>query len=78
MRYAFRNGIALERQSSGILKEIGVTASQQAVPMYAALDNLTALNNLTNSLQQWVDFEGNDFSMFPEVHQHFEKAYIVM
>jgi hypothetical protein len=78
MRYAFRNGIALERQSSGILKEIGVTASQQAVHMYAALDNLTALNNLTNSLQQWVDFEGNDFSMFPEVHQHFEKAYIVM
>jgi hypothetical protein len=37
---------------------------------YAALDNLTALTGLTIALQQWVDFDGNDFSMFhPEVKQ---------
>jgi hypothetical protein len=79
MRYAYRNGVAMERQSSAILKEIGVTASQKVTHLYAALDNLTFLNSLTIALQQWVDFDGNDFSMFHgDVRQDLQKAYIAM
>jgi hypothetical protein len=79
MRYAYRKGVAMERQSSAILKDIGVTASQQLMHAYAALDNLTFLNELTIALQQWVDFEGNDFDMFhPDVKQKLQQAYIAM
>ncbi len=79
MRYAYRNGVAMERQSSAILKEIGVTASQQLMHAYAGLDNLTFLNGLTIALQQWVDFDGNDFNMFhPDVRDELRKAYIAM
>jgi hypothetical protein len=79
MRYAYQNGVAMERQSSAILKEIGVTASQQFMHACAALDNLTFLNGLTIALQQWVDFDGNDFNMFhTEVKQKLQVAYIAM
>jgi hypothetical protein len=79
MRYAYRNGVAMERQSSAVLKEIGVTASQDLMHAYAALDNLTFLNGLTIALQQWVDFDGKDFSMFhPDIKQDLQRAYIAM
>ncbi len=79
LRYAYRNGVAMERQSSAILKEIGVTASQQLMHAYAALDNLTFLDGLTIALQQWVDFDGNDFNMFhPDVKQELRRAYGAM
>ena len=79
MRYAYRNGIAMERQSSAIVKEIGVTAPQKLTHLYAALDNLTFLEGLTIALQQWVDFDGNDFSMFHEdVREDLQRAYTAM
>jgi hypothetical protein len=79
MRYAYQNGLAVERQSCAILKEIGVEASQEATHAYAALDNLTALDALATALQTWVDFDGSKFNMFhPDVKDHLQRAYKAM
>jgi len=79
LRYAFHNGIAINREIYAIVSQIGVTASGLLNHAYASLDNLTALNNLTIALQQWVDFEGKRFDMFhPVVRDHLDRAYNVM
>jgi hypothetical protein len=75
LRYAFRNGIAMNRESYAVVSEIGVTASRLLNHAYASLDNLTFLDNLTIDLQQWVDFEGQRFDMFRlHVREYLEKA----
>ena len=62
-----------------MLSTIGVNASRQFNHLYASLDNLTFLNNLTIGLQQWVDFEGTKFDMFePYTGEPLERAYKVM
>lgn len=79
LRYAYRNGIAMNRESYAVVSEIGVTASGHLNHAYASLDNLTFLDNLTIALQQWVDFEGQRFDMFhSHVREYFEKAYKIM
>jgi hypothetical protein len=79
LRYAFRNGMAMHRESYAVVSEIGVTASRHLTHAYASLDNLTFLDNLTIALQQWVDFEGQRFDMFHlHVRESLEKAYKIM
>lgn len=68
LRYAYRNGVAINRQCYSILKpEIGITTSYQVNEAMAGLENLRFMDNLTSSLQKWVDSEGKTFDMF-DVH----------
>jgi len=79
LRYAYKDGVAMNRECYAVVSEIGVTASRQLNHAYASLDNLTALNNLTIALQQWVDFDGKKFDMFNlQVRDPLKKAYEVM
>ena len=79
LRYAYQNGVTMNRESYLIVSDIGVTATKQLNHLYASLDNLTALSNLTIALQQWVDFDGKRFDMFhPHVRDHLEAAYKTM
>ena len=79
LRYAFHDGIAINRECYAVVSPIGVTATGSLNHAYASLENLTALNNITIALQQWVDFEGKKFDMFhPIVRDHLKRAYSVM
>ena len=79
LRYAYREGVALSRESYCVVSETGVTASSVLNHMHASLDNLVALSKLTIALQRWIDGQGNDFSMFPEkVQSALQTAYSTM
>lgn len=79
LRYAFRNGVAINREVHSILTEAGVSASKKMNHAYASMDNLNFLKNLSITLQQWLDFEATNFDMFhPEVSRYLENAYGVM
>jgi hypothetical protein len=79
LRYAYKDGVAMNRECYAVVSQIGVTASRQLNHAYASLDNLTVLNNLTIALQQWVDFEGKKFDMFhSQVRDYLKRAYEIM
>jgi hypothetical protein len=79
LRYAYKDGVAMNRECYAVVSQIGVTASRQLNHVYASLDNLTALNNLTIALQQWVDFEGKKFDMFHlQVRDYLKRSYDIM
>jgi hypothetical protein len=80
LRYAFRNGVAINREVHSILtREMGISASKKLNHAYASMSNLNFLKNLSISLQQWLDFEATNFDMFhPDVAGYLEKAYGVM
>ena len=79
LRYAYCNGVAMNREVYLVLSTIGVDASRQLNHLYASLDNLTFLKNMTIGLQQWVDFEGASFDMFDShTKESLERAYSVM
>lgn len=80
LRYAFRDGVAINRESHSILSEaMGVNTTSNENNAYAGITNLRFLDNLAASLQRWVDVEGTSFDMFePGVANHFEKSYNTM
>jgi len=80
LRYAYRNGVAIARESYAVLEpKIGIASSSQLNQALICLDNLRFLDNLAVCLQQWVDFEGENFSMFdPMIAEHLKNAYAVM
>jgi hypothetical protein len=79
LRYAYRDGIAINREVYAIISDLGVTSSKQFNHAYVSFTNLAFLNNLTISLQQWVDFEGENFDMFnPRLMKYFKLAYTTM
>lgn len=80
LRYAYRNGMAINRGCYAILKpEIGITTSYQLNEAMAGFENLRFLDNLTSSLQQWVDFEGKNFDMFDiHVKDCLRNAFVTM
>ena len=79
LRYAYKDGVAMNRECYAVVSQIGVTASQQLNHAYASLDNLTALDNLAIALQQWVDFDGKKFDMFHlQVRDYLRRAYEIM
>ena len=80
LRYAFRDGIAINRESHSILSEVmGINAKSNENHAYAGITNLRFLDNLAASLQRWVDLEGTSFEMFePGVAKHLERAYKLM
>ncbi len=80
LRYAYRNGLAIERDSFCVVSDIlGVAAKSQLNHAYASLNNLSWLDKTAVALQQWVDLEGRDFSMFPnDVRTPLADAFKVM
>lgn len=80
LRYAFKDGVAINRESHSILSEVmGVNASSNDNHAYAGITNLRFLDNLAASLQRWVDLEGKAFDMFePAIAKHLERAYKIM
>jgi hypothetical protein len=79
LRYAYRNGLAIVRDTYCIVSNIGIAAPNQMNHLYASLNNLVTLENMTVALQQWVDLDGKDFSMFPtDVRRPLAEAYQVM
>ncbi len=80
LRYAYKNGVAINKECYAILKpELGITTSHQLNKAMVGFENLRFLDNLTISLQQWVDFEGKSFDMFDgHIKDHLQKAYVTM
>src|SRR5215212_2580372 len=80
LRYAFRDGIAINRESHSILNDtMGINTKSDENNAFAGLTNLHFLDNLAASLQRWVDLEATSFDMFePGVAHYLEKAYKVM
>ncbi len=80
LRYAYRDGVAINRESHSILDQrMGVNTSSNDNNALTGLYNVQFLDNLSVSLQEWVDEKGAKFTMFePGVREHFEKAYNVM
>jgi hypothetical protein len=79
LRYAYRNGLAIVRDTYCVVSDLGVGSSSQMNHAYVSLNNLQALENMQGTLQQWVDLEGRDFSMFPaDVAKPLADAYKVM
>jgi hypothetical protein len=79
LRYAYHEGMAVNRETYSVISDIGVTASRQFNHTYVSFRNLAFLNNLTNSLQQWVDFDGKKFDMFdPHIMDCLKLAYRTM
>lgn len=80
LRYAFKNGVAVNRECHSILNEdMGVTASRTLNYADASVKNRRFLDNLSISLQQWVDYDGTKFDMFhSNVREDLERAYEIM
>ena len=78
LRYAYKNGMAINKQCYSILKpEFGISTSHQLNEALAGLENLKFLDNLTISLQQWVDFEAKNFDMFDaHIKESLQDAYL--
>ena len=72
--------MAINKECYAILKpEIGITTSYQLNEAMAGFENLRFLDNLTCSLQQWVDFEGKNFDMFDiHVKDCLRNAFVTM
>lgn len=80
LRYAYNAGVAVNRESYAVLEsKIGINSPGNFPKIMVCFDNLAFLDNLTVSLQQWVDFGGGNFSMFDKhVRDHLQRAYETM
>jgi hypothetical protein len=79
LRYAYRNGLAIVRDTYCVVSDIGIASPNPMNQAYVSLNNLAVLESLTIALQQWVDLEGKDFSMFSaDVRKPLADAYQVM
>jgi hypothetical protein len=80
LRYAYRDGVAINRESHSILNErMGVNTSSNENNALTGLMNVRFLDNLSASLQEWFDKKATSFDMFESgVRNHFEKAYDIM
>lgn len=79
LRYAFRNGVGIIRETYSVVSSLGITAPSKTNHFHASIENLVALTNLTIALEQWVELEGQDWSMFhPDIKEQLRTAYGVM
>lgn len=80
LRYAFIDGLAVNRECAATLDhELGVEARRGLSHPMISFRNRSYLERLTGCLQQWVDFEGVNFSMFPRsTREHLARAYRTM
>lgn len=80
LRYAYLDGVAVNRECAAALDEgIGIGAQRRFAYPMTAFRNRSFLDQLTGFLQQWVDFEGANFTMFPRAtRDHLARAYKIM
>lgn len=74
LRYAYYNGMAIYRDAYNIL-ELGIETSLDHARGLVLNQNVTFLQQLTTSLQQFADNEGKDFDMFNRHAEVFERTY---
>jgi len=74
LRYAYYNGMAIYRDAYNIL-ELGIETTLDHARGLVLNQNVTFLQQLTTSLQQFVDNEGKDFDMFYKHARIFERSY---
>lgn len=80
LRYAFVDGLAVNRESAAAIDpQLGVEAQRRFAYPMTSLQNRSFLDRLTGFLQQWVDYDGTNFSMFPTAtRDHLSRAYKTM
>ncbi|MCL4199327.1 MAG: hypothetical protein KJZ69_17690 [Phycisphaerales bacterium] len=80
LRYAFVDGLAVNRECAAALDEgIGIDAQKRFAHPMTAFRNRRFLEQMTGFLQQWVDFDGSNFTMFPSgTRDHLARAYKTM
>lgn len=80
LRYSYKNGIALCRESYSIIEpKISIEESLDVSRLLSWIDNIRYLDRLGILLRQWLDLGGQDFSVFDDfVKNHLERAYKIM
>lgn len=80
LRYAFIDGLAVNRECAATLdNELGVDANRGLSRAMVSVRNRSYLQRLAGCLQQWVDYDGTNFSMFPQLTRaHLARAYKTM
>ncbi len=80
LRYAFRHGVALNRECNAILDEnLRVGASAALAQRMTSILNLQVMENIESSLRAWVDLDGETFDMFDRhVKEQFRHAFADM
>jgi len=80
LRYGYVNGLAVSQHSFQILEpRLSVTHDRTRARGSMTLYNRTALERLELALQSWVDYDGQDWSMFdPAVRDALRGAYEAM
>lgn len=80
LRYAFVDGLAVNRECAPALDDsIGIDAQRRFAYPMTAFRNRRFLEQMTGFLQQWVDFDGSNFTMFPRgTRDHLARAYKTM
>ena len=77
MRYAYWDGLAVSRESYAILGK-GIETPQDHASALTLNENITVLQKLTTSFQQFVDGDGKDFDMFEPRAGVLSRAYKTM
>src|SRR5262249_35869569 len=80
LRYAFVDGVAINRECAPVLDSgIGIESRRSFAYPMTSMHNRSFLEHLGACLQQWVDFDGKEFSMFPKwTRDQLARAYGTM
>jgi len=77
LRYAYYKGIAVYRDSFGILK-LGIEIPFDEARSQAMYNNIKYLKKLTDQLREFGEKEKEDFSVFTEHKKDFKKVYDII
>jgi hypothetical protein len=80
LRYAFRHGVALNRECGAILDDgLGVSTPADVAKHLTSFHNVRVMASIESSLRAWVDLDGENFDMFDShVKIHFRDAFADM
>jgi hypothetical protein len=75
LRYAYHNGVAIYRDSYGVLSQHGIETPLAHVRGLVLSNNITFIQRLTTMLKEFVDAGSKDFGMFDNNAECFRLAY---
>lgn len=78
LRYAYNDGIAVNRQCYGVLSPHGLETPLDHSVFLCMNSNITTLQRLATNLREFVDLGGQSFRMFGRNAEVFERAYRTM
>lgn len=78
LRYAFHQGMAVNRESHGFLGKHGIETPHDHLVLLCINENLTSLQRLGTNLREFADSKGNRYEMFEPNSELFERAYRTM